>query len=372
MQFLTNDICDFEILNNTDLIKDNINIIVSVFFKRDQYYKNFDIYVKGLQRVIQYIDNLKEDFIYVIFIDQNIADDQNIMKLINNCKKCVPVLFKCVKYMYRSNDNNYHYDLFGTLVRFFPMFDFPNNPSNIVICIDVDLHTEDYFRLDTFIKYKLKGFAGAGNAVRILYQNKKPYIYANLMYFNQKKIDKSLIINFIQDADNGKITSKGYYGKRLTNFGFGVDEIFINDILIEHIKKFNIIIEYQLSYFLYHSKKYILEKSKINGTSILIDTILGPYLKPKMNINDKFKFIDDNTFLIRNLTPINNELTIRFTKVIDQLIESKRLWMESNIQHFIHKYLRHIISSNLIIQVEYNKITNVITHNAVYDNDNDS
>lgn len=369
-QFLTNDICNFEIINNEYLVKDNIDIIVSVFFKRSQYYKNFGIYIKGLERVLQYVDSLKEEFVYILFIDENIADDQTIMQKIKNCKKCVPVLFRCVKYM----DNNYHYDLFGTLVRFFPMFDFSNNPTNIVICIDIDLHHDDYYRLDMLIKYKLKGFSCAADISKLLYNNKNPYVYAGLLSFNRKKINKSLIIDFIRDAGSGKIDSKGYYGKRLTNFGYGIDEIFINDIFIYHIKTINIIIEYQLSYFLYHSKPYILDKSKISSSTIVFDTILGPYVKQNMSIDDKLKFIDHNTYQKRELTEINNELSIRFTKIIDQLIQSKKTWMESDIQHFIHSYLRHIISANLVIKTEYNKdniadIIDVIPYDVIYDSD---
>ena len=101
MEFLTNDICTFQILEKEKLLTHGVNILVSVFFKRDQYYKNFGIYVKGLQKVLHFVDkqNDKNKFIFVLFIDQNIADDEKIMSSIKRCKNCVPVLFKCVKYM---------------------------------------------------------------------------------------------------------------------------------------------------------------------------------------------------------------------------------------------------------------------------------
>ena len=159
MKFITNNICEFEILNNKYLIKKNINIIVSVFFKRDQYYKNFDIYIKGLKNVLKFADSKftkDTEFIYIIFIDQNIANDKLIMDIINKCNNCVPILFKCVNFMV----NKYHEDLFGTLVRFFPLFNFPNNPCNIVICIDIDLKNEDYYRFKFYMKYKIKGING--------------------------------------------------------------------------------------------------------------------------------------------------------------------------------------------------------------------
>jgi hypothetical protein len=368
MEFLTNDICTFQILEKEKLLTHGVNILVSVFFKRDQYYKNFGIYVKGLQKVLHFVDkqNDKNKFIFVLFIDQNIADDEKIMSSIKRCKNCVPVLFKCVKYM----DEKYHYDLFGSLVRFFPMFAFPNNPCDIVICIDIDLHTEDYGRLESVMRHKFKGITGAGDISKVLYDNLKPYTYANLLCFNDKKNDPSMIINFIRDAGEGKIKSKGHYGKRLTNFGFGVDEIFLNDVMIENMGTINTIIEYQISYLMFHSKSFLLQEDRIKKTSDILDTILGPYAKADMTVNQKMDFIDKNTYQVRERTKINNEICIRFTKVIDHLVDAKKIWMQSNVQQFIHKYLRHVISANLVVQTNYKHgvtITDAVAYDTIYD-----
>lgn len=374
MEFLTNDICTFEVLNKSELLTDGVNILVSVFFKRDQYYKNFGIYVKGLQKVLQFIDdkryNTKQNkYIYVLFIDQNIVDDKQIMGIIQKCKKCVPVLFKCVKYI----KGNYHYDLFGSLVRFFPMFNFPNNPCNIVICIDIDLHEEDYVKLKSIMRHKFKGITGVGDISRVLYFDLKPYTYAGLLCFNSKKVDRSIIEDFISDAGEGKIKSKGHYGKRLTNFGYGVDEIFLNDVMIEHLNGINTIIDYQISYFLFHSKSFLTSSDRIKNTSDILDTILGPYSQPDMNVNQKLDFIDKNTYQIRKKTEVNDEICRRFTEVIDYLAESKKIWMEKNVQQFIYNNLRHIISANLIIHTDYKDgITSVKVYEAVYDSDHDT
>ena len=373
MEFLTNDICTFQVLDKGKLLRNGVNIIVSVFFKRDQYYKNFGIYVKGLQKVLRFVDdkryNTKQNkFIYVLFIDQNIVDDCHIMSLIKSCKNCVPVLFKCVNYM----NCNFHYDLFGSLIRFFPMFDFPNNPCNIVICIDIDLHGEDYVRLVSIIHHKFKGITGAGNIIRSLYLNMKPYTYAGLLCFNRKKIEQSLIMDFIRDTGNGKIKSKGHYGKRDTDFGYGIDEIFLNDVMINHVGKINTIIDYQTSYLLFHSKPFLTQTQddKIKKTSAILDTILGSYTNKDMSVEQKFEFIDLNSYQIRKKTEINDEICRRFTKVIDCLVDAKKIWMESNVQQFIYKYLRHIISANLIIYTNYKKgIIGVDAYEVVYDTD---
>lgn len=371
MTFLSNDICTFEVLDKTHLLNQGVNILVSVFFKRDQYYKNFDIYVKGLQKVLRFVDDTRNNtkdnqFVYVLFIDQNIAEDKKIMGMIRSCKLCVPVLFRCVKYMKGS----YHFDLFGSMIRFFPMFDFPNNPCNVSICIDIDLHRDDYVRLKSVMQHKFNGVTGAGDISRSLYLNLKPYTYAGLLCFNREKVDHNLIINFIRDAGEGKIKSKGHYGKRDTDFGYGIDEIFLNDVFIEHVGEINTIIDYQTSYLLFHSKRFLTEPDRIEKTSRILDTIMGSYADQKLSVNQKFEFIDKNSYQIREKTEINDEISRRFTQVVDYLISEKKTWMESTVQHFIHTYLRHIISANLIIHTDYKHgITKVDAYEAVYDSD---
>ena len=220
------------------------------------------------------------------------------------------------------------------------------------------------------MKNNIKGITGAGDIVRSIYRNLKPYTYAGLLCFNRKKIDHNIIINFIKDANDGKIISKGHYGKRETDFGYGIDEIFLNDVLIKHIGKINTIIDYQISYFLFHSLNFIYDKAYRKNTDSILNTILGPYSNRNMSIKDKLTFIDKNTYQIRQKTKINDELCRRFTKLIEYLIDSKKLWLEENIQNFIYKYLRHIISANLVIHSDYKLgITTVDAFDAVYDSE---
>jgi hypothetical protein len=200
----------------------------------------------------------------------------------------------------------------------------------------------------------------------------KPYTYAGLLCFNRKKIEQSLIMDFIRDTGNGKIKSKGHYGKRDTDFGYGIDEIFLNDVMINHVGKINTIIDYQTSYLLFHSKPFLTQTQddKIKKTSDILDTILGSYTNKDMSVEQKFEFIDLNSYQIRKKTEINDEICRRFTKVIDFLVDAKKIWMESNVQQFIYKYLRHIISANLIIYTNYKKgIIGVDAYEVVYDTD---
>lgn len=305
-----NNICKFEILSrrhlllNDDSTPKSVNLISSVFFKRDQYYKNFGIYVKGLSRTIQFIDNYNreveqnksmEKFYYLLFIDSNVRDDSKLMKIIRKSENTIPVLFKCPTYIESKNNGEYHVDLFGTLVRFFPMFTFKNNPAKNVLCIDIELNREDMRKIKSLMTHQPKGVSASGEIHKLIYDGEVPYIYANTVMFNRDKLNPELIINYIETAHT--IKSIGHYGKRKTTFGFGVDEIFLNEYLLPVVKEYSIIIEYQISYFLYFSKAYIKKQGRAKATNEVFKLILYDMYDPDLTINDMIEFIDKSLFM---------------------------------------------------------------------------
>jgi len=371
---LTNDICDFEIISKHDLLKPNMNILTTVFFKRDQYYKNFGIYVKGLQRLINFIDDSKSNpydknhpnnhFKLLLFIDQNINDDSTIMNIIKSSRNTIPILFKCSEYM----TGQYHTDLFGTLVRFFPMTDLENNPFNVSICVDVDLHDDDYSRVVSLIRHKPKGITVSADMTKIFYQNTSPYAYAGMICYNRPKISFNTLSSFIKNAD--KIESKGNYGKRETTFGYGIDEIFLNDYLLKSVATFKIIIDYQLSYFFYHSKPRLLDKSMIDVSNELLSIMLGSLNDAKMQTEEKINLIDKLTYQTKTITDTTNELSCNFSQILHQLAKIKKYWFEPKVQDFIHKYLSHVIATILVVKTNSKGDINGVRHyDTIYDSD---
>lgn len=375
-KFLTNEICEFEVLTRHHLLtnKKNVDVISSVFFKREKYYKNYNIYTKGISKLLKFLGDKKNNdldnggYVYLLFIDKHVAEDKEIRKWIDNCSVCVPIIFKCSEYII----NDYHIDLFGTMMRFFPMFDFEDNPCNIVICTDIDLHDDDYFRLENLMRKRHAGINAAGDIARHLYMNIKPYVYAGTFSYNLPRMEKEFILNYIRNAD--KVESKGNYGKRETPYGYGIDEIFVNDYFLPKVGDVGITIEYQPCYFLYHSKPYMTDKSRIDNSSEILSTILGPYGKDNMDFEQKLKAIDKATYQVRERTDTNNEISIRFTKVLDYLTKNKKTWLEKPVQQFIHKYLRNVISTIIVIHYNYKCecIKNAKLFNTVYDTESEN
>lgn len=322
MEILTNDICHFEILAKSHLLFEddntpkNVNVLSGVFFKRGEYYKNFGIYVSGLDRTVKFVDEYNDKikksnkssndknsdlqhFIFLLFIDQNIREDSKIMNIIESSKWTVPVLFRCPVYM----EGNYHIDLFGTLVRFFPMFNFKNNPSknSVVITIDIELNREDRRKVEALMRNRPRGVIASGEIHNLIYKGEIPYIYSGTLCFNHEKLNSSLITKFIESAHT--IIGTGHYGKRKTTFGYGIDEMFLNSHLIPAVKNYSIIIEYQISYFLYHSKPYITKQKREEVTSKILQMILYDIYDPGLTVNNMFNIIKESQFVhdIKNM-----------------------------------------------------------------------
>lgn len=346
MSYLKNDICKFKLINKTKLRKSKINILSSCFFKMDKHYKNFNIYVNGLKRWIKFLDSFDHNYIFRLFIDSNIKKDKYIMKLINSTDKIEPVLFECKDY----KKNNYHIDLFATLVRFFPYFNFKNNDSKNVIVVDVDLHLDDLRKCKLLMKKNFKGFVGAAETGGYFYKGSKLYVIANLMSYG-KKCDSRIITKFIKNAH--KIVDKGHYNKRRTTWGFGVDEIFINKFLLKHVEHYSSIFEYYVTYFLYYSKKQIMKSKR---SKKIFKVILGKYHHDDMDVTDMYNFIDKKIYQVRKVNPLVNYISKRFYKVIRYLYEKDLKWMDRKIIRLINNHFNNVIYAFAIVTTSYSNI----------------
>lgn len=306
MTYLKNDICDFEILFPLDLNKKK-NIISSCFFKMNNHYKKFDIYINGVKNIIKLLER-QNKYVLRLFIDENIKNDKEIFSVLESSKKIEIVVFKCLNYM----NDNYHYDVFGSLIRFFPLFDFENNDSGNVIVIDIDLHEDDRICLKSLINFETNYREIVGRASSTPYpkimKKELPHMMAGLMGYYNCKFDKDIIIGFIKNAHNIKDTGK--YERRLTTFGYGVDELFINKYLLFfndsiYIKniKIGIIMDYNINLFLYYYKDILKKNENIYDN---LKYILGNLYKENNSIDDMFTDIDNYIYNKKKITMKKN------------------------------------------------------------------
>ena len=312
MDYLKNDICKFTPLFNIDY---NVkkDIITTCLFKMENGYRDLSVYVNGLIRLYNYIQKKHKTFHLRVFVDKSIHDDKNIMNKILNLNKIELVLYSCPNFMI---NHNYHFGLFGTIIRFFPFFNFPNNDAKNVIISDIDSYT----RLDELIEL-LNSQNKYLNDIHLIKRSRitKNFYIKNDIYYKDiinvygiavnfigiKRINNEIIINFVNDVLNNKYNSLSMYKdasddkkKEMKNFIYGVDEYFLNKILMNHIIDNKIPFANNIFYNISDGLYYSIFKENINSLfesddkkkiiNSLVNKILNK-IKIKYNDSDELK-----------------------------------------------------------------------------------
>ncbi len=343
-EYLINPICKFIPLRVFNQNQEK-NILSTCFFKMGKHYKNFDTYIKGLKRLINLV-NSQSKYILKIFIDEHIKNDNQIYPILKSSKNVYPILFTCPNH---TDDSNYHIDVFGALIRLFPIFDFEHNNSENVIVIDIDLNYEDIMKLKILMEYNFgkREIIGMGISNNLLITKYTPHFFCGLFGVFGVKFDKSIILNFIANAP--KILDKGIYGKRLKPFGYGTDELFLNEYFIYYDKskyikdiKTGMIILNDINWFLYHYKNELLEDEP-KKTYKCLKFILGKYFKPNFTSNEMFMLIDKLTYHVKSLDESKIYISERYYKLIRFLVKKNIEWFDKKQMKLIDKYLYGIV-----------------------------
>lgn len=314
--YLENDICkliplfDF----NPNIKK---NIFSGCFFKmRGGGYKNFNKYLNGIKILYDVINEEMPNFSLRLFIDMSIYNDKTIMNILYKLKKIEIVLFCCNLY---KRENIYHLGTFGTILRAFPLFDFPNNDSNRVIIVDIDILENNKYNILKGYKNLLKYYTddeldklyifGSGKPYMVLNNKKyiidnkdiKPYIIIDRI-IGFKKIPKKIVINFLYNVEKNKNIYSTYYISKRDKIKkcdeyicFGIDEYLINEIMIPYLlkKKYSLLflVNCNLQSTIYNFNKYLYNNLQ-NKFNSYINLLTKNIDKDKYNINTLEKSID--------------------------------------------------------------------------------
>ena len=350
---LNNGICIFKEIFN-QLPKDKkINCLSCSLFKMEKGYKNFDRYIKKLKFVFQLAKSL--DYYVVIFIDDSVYGNKEIydkFKKIIDEKKSIIIKYDCPTF---KNDTGYHRGVFGMFVRFFPMFDFPNNNFGNVLVCDADVDLKYYKLIDKSFFYMISDFipknkldlycvAPSPNYVR--WTNKEGYWILGQLLFSTKRFPAEIIIKFLNDILNPE--SKTY--KKIIKkdiimsiekqsdpiINYGIDEYFISNILIKTLikQKYKICISFQYStidyilrnssylYYLQQNNKPI-DKKWISEFYNLIKYIDDTLINDNINLSD-YLFIRSKIYdNANNYLPSLYEYCKKFIKYIEECYKNK-------------------------------------------------
>ena len=329
MKYLFNDICDFTPLFNINYSVKKDIVCCSFFKMLNKGYKDFDIYIKGIYNLYYFIEKLNKKgnrYHLRIFIDNSIHNDPIIMDKLKKLNKLELVLYSCPNYF--ESNSNHHIGLFGTMVRFFPMFNFPNNDARYVLISDIDdivfksldIALKEMKNKNQIDKISFLKLGNLGKNIRFNY----PSLYKDVITIysiaqsiaSLKRLDKQILVDFIKDVKLTKKYYSYYYEiqknnidddlnqkyKNMNSFIYGVDEYFINKILTEYIidNKIPFAINFFWSinsplYYILFIDKYLDDDKKI-VLNELLDNILDECKLNKNNLKtlkEKYDIIDN-------------------------------------------------------------------------------
>lgn len=262
MVFLENPYCTFNVIHG---ILRPCSILSACLFKlKNGSYKDFKKYLDGLV-IANDIALSLTDFDLYIFVDITITSDSDIMNFLKKLKKVVLIEYSCPNFIIQGSKFTHHIGTFGMLIRMFPMYDLKNNNTHSVIVIDADtnylrimamIHLNEYIinkQLNDkiYMAYGGRYFHVCMNKSKPITVDSKRVFYPYVLgqkYIGFKKIPSKIMYDFLDTnseymnpENNLEILSdynikESEKNKRCeNNLCFGLDEYFLNKILVKKL-----------------------------------------------------------------------------------------------------------------------------------------
>jgi hypothetical protein len=209
---MENSICKFTIIESPN--KRYANTVNIVFFRAIPLTKNFQKYVDGLIEWKQYMKEYPDSQLQ-IFVDRSIAEDKDISPVLYSLGARI-YLFDCPDF---KRSDKYHKGLFGTLIRFFPIFDINTHALSVAHIQELEPDTtfaNRFSDLDKMSKLKtnhnLTLIYESHDIFEHLHKNQPtfedgllyPWIVAGRFTILKNKIPIKLLEDYLRDIKNGK------------------------------------------------------------------------------------------------------------------------------------------------------------------------
>ena len=236
-------------------------LICSSAFKIENSYNPSNVYTDGLYNILKSIDKLfKNNVVYRLYYDESIENDNNWIYILNEMKKrkyCELVKYECPLF----KNGIYHHGLFGTFIRYMPLFQ--KKDWDVYTNIDIDnklpyltivqfkndnskfaFKTQPCYYLNPHVKIdNLKpqmSIIGSLVMSKIVFNKKILFNFLNNIYY--KKKEYLIFLKNIKDLPKNHYKKKKYNSDYIVPYG--LDEFFLNNNLLKYLIDNNITYSY--------------------------------------------------------------------------------------------------------------------------------
>lgn len=321
-------------------------ISVSVFRLIDNY-KPMQRYYEGLRKLIDITPKYLPNYYLRIYYDDSIVKPEYEQKDINDeiKEKWLPLLeyakskkhVQLVKYYHKDYAHGLgHVGLFGTLIRFIPLFDYEINKNlDIVFVSDIDVESDIrsglWNNLDEMFDRFINSDSKFHFRARYCYYTKDRFykigkklhtwriIFAGTIIC-KIKFPQSLLENFMTCMKKDRTERIGTECEginkfldiehigfetgtrrkviKISDFIFGIDEYFLNvdimNYIFEHKINFSTSVypDIYIPTYLLHRKKWKEFKNNNKMYAALMKEIMGKYYDEKKSLDDNYKKYD--------------------------------------------------------------------------------
>ena len=228
------------------------NVISAVLFKSAKV-RDFSLYTKNLSNFAKIKHVIDKSFVFRLYYDNSIIDDEYVKKIFSFLNTNYQLVhYDCPAF---KDDDGLHNGTFGTLIRFLPFHDFPENDvDNCFVCDVDDIHGKfsqektlnEY--LNVLNKYHLKLVFSTWACLDSLHNlDKNNFIRANFLII--QKIPINCLLYFINTEINILFEKYDRLKENMTKqtlrkykhkFFYGIDEVYLELFVKPYFDKYKL------------------------------------------------------------------------------------------------------------------------------------
>lgn len=330
--------------------KEKYNLISVSIFRLNISYKNTASYYNGLKTLASLLPKYFPGFYLRVHFDNSIIKMEHQSQKINEEVKnhWIPLIeylktlnyVQLIKYyhpFFSTNEGLYHDGLFGTFVRFIPLFNYKTNNTNIVYISDVDVNEMVLKSMSEQYKLFEQSESQFHFRTRYCYLVRNRFYEAEILLKGEDRLNlwhrvlagtiiskikfpQHLLNDFLDCMTNDKNENCYYIRlfldvdfadyessekkelKKMTKFIYGIDEYFLNVKIFTYIVNNKIPFSYasnsDLTTPFYNLMSRDKNKKDVSHIKYILKSILGKYYDENKNIEQNYDFFDKISYRI--------------------------------------------------------------------------